>query len=246
MAPRRASQPARAFKLENQRIAVVGSSRGIGLEFAKQLLARNNEVFAAARDLEGARDLQALGKDGSKIHLGQCDTTSLESIKAWVEQTAKQTDKLDTVFNVAGKASWGSLMEVDPEELLSLFTVNAVGPLMVVQHLLKAGLLKQGSLVANLTSKMGAMSDNTSGGTYAYRASKASLNAITKSLSLDLQDKGITACVLHPGWVQTEMVGMRGLITTEESVRGMLNVLEAEGTAINGRMIDYKHDEIGW
>lgn len=65
------------------------------MQFAKQLLARNNEVFAAARNLEGARDLQALGKDASKLHLGQCDTTSVESIRAWIEETAKNTDKLD-------------------------------------------------------------------------------------------------------------------------------------------------------
>jgi len=101
------------------------------------------------------------------------------------------------------------------------------------------------TIVANVTSKMGSVSDNGSGGTYAYRASKCALNIVTKSLSIDLSSRNCTAMLLHPGWVKTDMTGHNGLIDDATSVAGMISVLENEKD-INGMLFDYKHEKIPW
>ena len=117
--------------------------------------------------------------------------------------------------------------------MMDVFNTNAVGPLMLTQALYAENLLggKSGTLLAHITSKMGSVDDNGSGGSYAYRASKSALNIISKSLSIDLEGDNINSTLLHPGWVITDMVDMRGLITTTQSVEGMLGVLEAKSSA---------------
>jgi NAD(P)-dependent dehydrogenase (short-subunit alcohol dehydrogenase family) len=109
-----------------------------------------------------------------------------------------------------------SIDRVDAKLLSDVFAVNAAGPLLVTQQLRAAGALARPALVANITSKMGSVDDNTSGACYAYRASKAALNIMTKSLSLDLAPEGVQVALLHPGYVRTPMTGGAGLISTEQ------------------------------
>lgn len=129
-----------------------------------------------------------------------------------------QVGKVDVLINNAGVygPSSQSIDRVDAKLLSDVFAVNAAGPLLVTQQLRAAGALARPALVANITSKMGSVDDNTSGACYAYRASKAALNIMTKSLSLDLAPEGVQVALLHPGYVMTPMTGGAGLISTEQ------------------------------
>ena len=141
---------------------------------------------------------------------------------------------------------------MDAEEMMHVFKINTVGPLLVTQQLLKNGLIgdpakgKGGALVGNVTSKVGSVDDNGSGKGYAYRAPKAALNIVNKSMSIDLEDRNVQCLLLHPGWVRTRMTEGRGLIDADESARGLLAAMEGAFGEINGRWYDYKGDEIPW
>lgn len=182
-------------------------------------------------------------------HVLQCDVSDQQSIERLAAEVAGITQHVDLLINNAGVYGERSqqLPNVSREIMLDVFTVNTLGPLFVTQALFNKGLLggAKRSVVANVTSKMGSIDDNTSGGTYAYRASKAALNICNKSMSLDLEPHNITTALLHPGWVRTDMVNMSGLIDTDECVAGLLRVIE-RGHEINGRWFDYAQREIKW
>jgi len=204
----------------NKRVAIVGASRGLGLEFVAQLLARGNAVHATARAPAASKALAALAaKAGPALHVAALDVACPASIDAWAAGLSGDTARggpFDLLINNAGVAEWSSLGSVTQESMLRLFSVNAVGPLLVTQAAAGKGLLRKGSVVANITSKMGSMADNGSGGTYAYRASKAALNAVTVSLARDLSASGVVATLLHPGWVRTDMTSNNGLIDVQQ------------------------------
>jgi len=233
-----------AANLTDKNVAVVGASRGIGLEFTRQLLGRGCNVHATARKPDEAKGLQDLSTE--KLTIAKLDTADPDSIRSWAKKLKGQ-QQFDYLFNIAGTmdSTRADVLSIDAERMLHCFTVNTIGPLLTVQQLLEQGLLGSGSTVANMTSKMGSITDNTSGRAYAYRASKAALNQVTKSLSIDLEAQGITCVLLHPGWVRTDMTGNNGLINVDECVSGLISVLETE-KKLNGRMFDYKHDEIPW
>eukprot|EP00887_Chlorella_sp_A99_P002829 scaffold6.g2829.t1 len=172
------------------------------------------------------------------------DTASGESIRRFAAELGGVAPRVDLLINNAGVASWGDLGDVSEEEMFNCFRINTCGPLFTTQAVYKQGLLKQGSVVAQMSSKMGSIDDNGSGGSYAYRASKAALNIVSKSLSIDLSRQGITSVLLHPGYVRTRMVGFSGLIDTDQCVEGLLRVLETK--ELNGRWWDYKGEEIPW
>jgi NAD(P)-dependent dehydrogenase (short-subunit alcohol dehydrogenase family) len=211
--------------LANKVTLVTGASRGIGKEFCRQLKAKNNVVIAGCRD----PDMMAPGLFDDVYQL---DVASQQSIDAFAEAVASKYPHLDVVINNAGvygeRVGFG---EMTAETMLHVFNVNAVGPLMVTKALMKKNVLggKAGTTLVHITSKMGSVDDNGSGGSYAYRASKSALNIISKSLSIDLAPSNVNSTLLHPGWVITDMVNNQGLITTEQSVSGMLNVLESKG-----------------
>jgi NAD(P)-dependent dehydrogenase (short-subunit alcohol dehydrogenase family) len=142
---------------------------------------------------------------------------------------------------------------VAQSDMLETFRVNAAGPILVAQALRKTGALggARPSLVANLSSKVGSVGDNSSGGRYGYRASKAALNVMTKSLAVDLAAKNVVATLLHPGYVRTDMTAGAGLIDAATSVAGMLAVLargDAQGfdETLRGAWHDYKGDVVPW
>lgn len=259
----------------NKRVAIVGASRGLGLEFVAQLLARGNTVHAAARAPAASKGLAALATSaGPALRVSVVDVACPKSIDAWANGLKKEGGPLDLLINNAGVAEWSSLGSVTQDTMVRLFTVNAVGPLLLTQAAQKQGLLPRGSVVANVTSKMGSMADNGSGGTYAYRASKAALNAVTVSLARDLAGAGVVATLLHPGWVRTDMTSNNGLIDVQQargvgawarpaafggrrlppappsqSVSGMLDVLEAGAAGrldLAGTWHDYKSEAIPW
>ena len=193
------------------RILITGANRGIGLELARQLHARGDEVVAACRAASNA--LSALGVrvlEGVDV----ADPRSVEQLAAELDGTS-----LDVLINNAGLLTVESLDDFDEDRIRRQFEVNTLGPLRVTRALLDC--LGDGAKVAIVTSLMGSISDNGSGGYYGYRMSKAAVNAGGVSLARDLSSRGIAVGLLHPGMVATEMTGGRG-IPVEESAAGLI------------------------
>jgi NAD(P)-dependent dehydrogenase (short-subunit alcohol dehydrogenase family) len=221
-------------------VLLTGANRGIGLEFARQLAARGDRVVATCRNPAAARELAAL--DVQVETLDVVEAASIERIAALYEDR-----NLDLLINNAGVGvGHRPLGKLDYEEMGIFYATNAVGPLRLIEALLPA--LRRGEYptVVSLTSRVGSIQDNTSGGSYAYRASKAALNAITKSLAIDLAEEGFTCVVLHPGWVQTDMGGASAPLPTDQSVAGMLRVLEGLSQEDSGGFFDYTGESLPW
>ena len=201
---------------------VTGANRGIGLEYCRQIKKRGDNVIAVCRSVSNElKDLDVQTET-------DIDITSDVSVNKLVKKLEGKT--LDVLINNAGIVERVSLNNLDFDSIRRLFEVNAVGPLRLTQALLNN--LKSGSKVIMMTSRMGSIDDNTSGGSYGYRMSKVALSMAGKSLSEDLKSKNIPVAILHPGLVQTRMTGFSG-ITTEESVKGLLariNELNIENT----------------
>ncbi|MDH3509763.1 MAG: SDR family oxidoreductase [Gammaproteobacteria bacterium] len=195
---------------------ITGANRGIGLEFCRVLTDRGYAVTALCRQASGA--LQALSVT---IHEGY-DVTDAAVVEAVAQALAPAS--IDLLINNAGILRNESLDSLDFDSIRRQFEVNALGPLRVTQSLLPA--LKTGAKIALITSRMGSISDNDSGGRYGYRMSKAALNIAGVSLANDLASRGIAVAILHPGYVRTDMTSHSGLIDPEESVAGLLARIE--------------------
>jgi NAD(P)-dependent dehydrogenase (short-subunit alcohol dehydrogenase family) len=197
---------------------VTGANRGIGLEYCRQLQARGDQVIAVCRS--PSPDLEALGVP---IEAG-IDLASEAAIAALVERLDGQP--LDGLILNAGILQAMGLEDLDAEAIRRQFAVNALAPLLLVRALLEQ--LPRGAKVALMTSRMGSIDDNSSGGSYGYRMSKVALNIAGKSLAIDLKPRGIAVAILHPGLVRTRMINFNPQgISPEESVRGLLARIDA-------------------
>ncbi len=196
-----------------QTYLVTGTNRGIGLEYCRQLKAQGNQVIAVCRS--PSTELENLGV---QIEL-DVDLTSESAVQDLVKRLDGK--KIDVLINNAGIVERVSLANLDFESIRRQFEVNAIAPLRLTSALLPN--LASGSKVVLMTSRMGSINDNTSGGSYGYRMSKVALSMAGKSLAHDLKPQGIAVAVLHPGLVKTRMTGFTDSgITTETSVKGLL------------------------
>ncbi|MBD1922573.1 SDR family oxidoreductase [Funiculus sociatus GB2-A5] len=192
---------------------VTGANRGIGYEYCRQLQVRGERVIAICRT--ASEELKQLGV---RVEEG-IDITSDASVTDLRDRLDGTT--IDVLINNAGIVKRVTLEDLDFESIREQFEVNALGPLRVTHALLP--LLKAGSKIALMTSRMGSIADNTSGSSYGYRMSKVASSMAGKSLSLDLKPRAIAVAILHPGLVQTRMTNFTsGGITPEESVKGLL------------------------
>jgi len=209
------------------RYLVTGANRGIGLEMCRQLAARGDEVVAVCR--RSSPELDGLGvRVESSIDVA--DDAAAKELAARLEGV-----KLDVLVNNAGILERVELDNLDLDVIRRHFEINSIGPLRLTHAML--GNLGAGSKIAIVTSLMGSITDNTSGGSYAYRMSKAAVNAAGVSLARDLEGLRIPVVLLHPGMVATAMTGGRG-VPVEESVRGLLSriaelTLETSGTFLH-------------
>ena len=198
---------------------VTGSNRGIGLELCTQLKQRGFDVIATCR-----QSSVALDKLGVEV-IDNVEVSDPKSLTALVDKLAGR--RIDWLINNAGIADGIAMDDLNEQTISSckrMFEVNSLGPLLATQALV--GNLGEGSKVGIITSRMGSVADNDSGGSYGYRMSKAAVNAAGKSLSIDLKPKGIAVAMLHPGWVRTDMTDHNGLIDTDESASGLLMRME--------------------
>lgn len=197
---------------------VTGANRGLGLEYSRQLQARGDQVIAVCRT--ASPELEALGVP---IEAG-IDLASEAAIAELV--TRLQGVPLDGLILNAGILQSMGLEDLDAEAIRRQFEVNALAPLLLVRALLEQ--LPRGAKVALMTSRMGSIDDNSSGGSYGYRMSKVALNIAGKSLAIDLQPRGIAVAILHPGLVRTRMIAFNPQgISPAESVRGLLARIDA-------------------
>jgi NAD(P)-dependent dehydrogenase (short-subunit alcohol dehydrogenase family) len=230
-----------------QRALITGSNRGLGLEFVKQLLARGAQVFAACRQPEQAKDLKALQVEyPDMLTLVKLEVTDQDEIAAAVETVRAAVDGLDLLINNAGinqdGEGFGSL---EADAMLEVLRVNSIAPVMVTQAF--AGMLAKGQKpkVVNLSSQLGSI-ERAGGGHHSYAASKAALNMFTKILSANLRGRGVTAIVIDPGWVQTDMGGRGAPLEPPESIGGMLQVIDGLSLSDAGRYLRYSGEEVPW
>jgi len=208
-------------------LLITGASRGIGLEFVHQYANKPEwKIYACCRHPEKAKALKELASKQDNIEILKMDVTHTEQVISTAHRL--KNIPIDLLINNAGiygdkKQTIGN---ISSDTMMKVLQTNTLAPLNVteafVAHLAKSQL----KMLVAITSAMGSLSDNTSGGSYAYRASKAALNMVMKSASIDLEAKGIKTLLLHPGWVKTDMGGVDAGISVEESVTGMIKVID--------------------
>lgn len=221
-------------------IVITGANRGLGLEFARQFSSAGHEVVGTARNPVAAADLRNLN-----VEVQGLDVTREDSCQRFAESLGDRP--VDILINNAGvMGARGDLGDLDLAALLETIDVNALGPIRVTRALLPALRSAPTKKICQITSKMGSIADNSSGGSYAYRMSKAALNMMNKSLSHELAGEGFVCTVFHPGWVQTDMGGASAPISAEQSVEGLIARINEMTSRHNGAFYDYLGEEIPW
>lgn len=224
-------------------VLITGANRGLGFEFARQYCAAGWRVIATCRKPEAAGRLESLSCNTEVHPLDVADFAQVEALAHALDH-----EKIDLLLSNAGvygppSSQFGSLDFAAWEEV---FRVNSMATLKICEcfadHVAGSNL----KLIVAITSRMGSIDDNASGGSYFYRASKAALNAVMKSLSIDLKERGITVAVLHPGWVKTDMGGADALIDVGPSVAGMRKVIAGLKPQDSGKFLGFNGDEIPW
>ena len=215
---------------------VTGTNRGIGLSFVKLLKARGDHVIAACR-----HETPELTMLGVEVAAG-VDVTSDKSLNLLAEKLKGRT--LELLINNAGLLAVEGLERLDFQSIQRQMEVNAYGPLRVTHKLLP--LFARGSKVALITSRMGSIADNGSGGYYGYRMSKAALNIASVSLARDLRGRGIAVAILHPGMVATEMTGRSGNVKPADAAAGLLARIDALTLATSGSFWHMTGEILPW
>ena len=227
-------------------VLVTGANRGLGLGFVTNYLGKNVNVVSTTRDIKSSRELLAL-KERFPDNL---EIFELDLLKESAGDTLANflgERPIDILINNAGIASTNQHFQaVSPKPWLEVLKVNLIAPLMVTQSIIdnvKKGVDKK---IYFLSSQLGSIGDNTSGGMYIYRSSKTGLNQVVKSLSVDLKPQGITVVSLHPGWVKTDMGGPNAPVSIDESIEGMMQVIDSTDIRDTGRFLNYDGKELPW
>ncbi len=224
---------------------ITGCNRGIGLEHVKQLLGRGWTVSACVRDPQRAEDLKALDPGDGRLRLFAYDAADLAAAKRLAGEISEPIDILFANAGVMGPAdqTFGSAAG---DGMVDTFRINTAAPLALAEAFADQVARSQLKVIALQSSRMGSIADNDSGGRYAYRASKAALNAVGRSLAVDLKAKGVVVLILHPGWVRTDMGGPNGLLTVQECVDGQLDLIARANPAMSGRFFHVSGEDLPW
>jgi len=218
-------------------ILITGANRGIGLALTKKYQARGDVVYAVCR--KASTELLAL----KNVHIiDGIDVTQDQDLITL--QGALKNITLNMLINNAGIMSEETLGDINFSDVLQQFNVNAVGPLKTTQALLSN--LKNGSKVAIITSRMGSIGDNGSGGWYGYRMSKSAVNSAAVSLAQDLKPQGISVVLLHPGFVQTELVGLKGDVSASQSASNLINRINELTLQNSGALVHANGEPLPW
>ena len=216
-------------------VLITGANRGLGLEFVRQYKEAGWNVVATAR--QSSPELEAMGV--------RVETLDMQDLDA-VERFGDRLDRLDLLIANAGTYGPREVTSADEaREWAETFVTNTIAPFLLGQSVLPLVEASSGKLIA-ISTKMGSIEDNTSGGFTAYRSSKAALNAAWRNLAIEVRNRGVAAAVLHPGWVQTRMGGASAPLEPEESVAGMRKVIEGIGLQQSGGFFSYDGTTVPW
>lgn len=215
---------------------VTGSNRGVGLELCRQLKARGETVLAACRSTSS--QLSALDIEV----LPDVEVSSDAGVQKLVRAVGGREIKL--LINNAGILAHEELGALDLDSIRQQFEVNALGPLRITAAL--APRLVSGAKIALITSRMGSIADNASGGYYGYRMSKAALNMAGVSIAHDLKRRGIAVAILHPGFVRTEMTGRNGNVDPTDAAKGLLERIDALTLETSGTFWHMNGERLPW
>jgi NAD(P)-dependent dehydrogenase (short-subunit alcohol dehydrogenase family) len=222
-------------------VLITGAGRGLGLELARQYAAEGWRVIATVRDVKKAKELGALGP---KIEIHPLEVTDLEAVAALAHELARDT--IDVAIANAGVSLARAMTpgRIDETAWIDTLRVNTIAPLALAGAVLGPVERSEGKRLIAISSRLGSIGANDAGGQYAYRSSKAALNAAWRSLALD--HRGVIAVVLHPGWVKTDMGGAGAPVERKDSVAGMRRVIAKLTPADSGRFFDFQGAEIPW
>jgi NAD(P)-dependent dehydrogenase (short-subunit alcohol dehydrogenase family) len=226
-------------------IVITGANRGIGLELVRQYLARGDSVLAGVRTPERSGELAALVEpSGGRLRIHACDVAREESVRAFAAEVRGPVGLL--INNAGVRSRPDGLQEFDADDVTRIFQVNALGALRVTGALLPMLRRARGAKIANLSSGLGSIADNSWGGAYGYRMSKAALNMASRSLAHDLREDGIVVVALSPGWVRTDMGGEEAPTSVAESVAGLMGLLERLTLEDSGGFFGFQGERIAW
>lgn len=215
-------------------VLITGANRGIGLALAKVFVESGAHVFAGCREPLAAKELQALGaaakdicrqpgKEGTRLEIVQMDVASDASVNAAAEQIAASATKLEVVINNAAKGGWkdGNLADLDLADCRDAFETNSISPVRVSRAMLPLLSAGKAPRIANISSGLGTIAEQTSNQSYAYGASKAALNFYTRHMAFELAPRRIIVVAVNPGWVRTDMGGPKAPLSPEQSAGGI-------------------------
>jgi NAD(P)-dependent dehydrogenase (short-subunit alcohol dehydrogenase family) len=227
-------------------VMITGANRGIGLEFLRQYAEAGWQVIGTCRDPSGAGAAATLAAERDNVTLHALEVTD-EAAVGSLAGVLRDTP-IDVLILNAGMMDPQSMAlgELQASGFRRVMDVNVVAQAMCLQAFAPHVAASERRIIVGMGSFLGSMACNSDGGGYSYRASKAALHAIMVSASHDLRDRGITAVVLHPGWVQTDMGGENATITAETSVTGMRAVIDGLGSNNSGRFLTYAGEELPW
>ena len=228
-------------------ILITGANRGLGLAFSKQYAAAGWRIYAACRVPDDADTLNAAAAaTEGRLTVHALDIGDGDSVAALAAGLADEP--LDVLLNNAGVylGKGRGFGETDYDDWQETLRINTLAPLRMAEALIGNIASSERKQIICMSSKMGSMADNTGGGAYLYRSSKAALNAVMRSLAADLADRGVTVIAFHPGWVSTDMGGKEAPVTPAASVHGMREVIDALTPADSGRFLDYQGKDVPW
>ena len=225
-------------------ILITGTSKGIGLEFVRQYLSLQNKITAITR--KKSQELTNLAEQFDSLSIIEADIASLQGM----QQIASSLNGQPIDILVLNAGVYHRLDPNQPERNIEKwqesFFLNCISPITLTQLLRNNLEASEQATVVGITSKMGSLGDNRSGGSYIYRTSKAALNAALKSLSHDLKALEIPVLILHPGWVKTDMGGPHALINTQESVQGMRAMIDQATVENTGSFYAFDGERLPW
>ena len=228
-------------------VLITSANRGLGLEFAVQYLAAQWQVYGACREPQAADKLQQLArKDPQRLRILAMDVTDAASVAAATERVGERG--IDLLINSAGISgpSGQRTGRVDYGSWMQVLDVNTLGPMRVTEAFIEHLSRSERKLIVTITSGMGSIADNTSGGSIAYRSSKAAVNMAMRSAAIDLRSRGITCVLVNPGWVRTDMGGPNATLPVDASVSAMRALIERLGASQSGRFFNYDGREYPW
>ena len=233
--------------MESRTVLVTGANRGLGLEFARQYAEDGWRVFAACRAPDSARELKALeSRHADRLSVLALDVMDGAAVKAAAGRL--RNEAIDLLLNNAGVGSppGQKIGSFDYAAWLRVLDANVLGPARMVESFVESVAKSRDKRIVTVTSLMGSIADNSSGGSYAYRSSKAAVNAAMKSFAIDLAPRGITCAVVHPGWVRTDMGGAGGKLSAAESVGALRSLIDSLKREDSGKFFNYDGKPLPW